>query len=101
MKTHLSIQGKRAVIDLPNRFDLNAHLDFHDVCEEAKQANGYSELVLNFSGVDYIDSSALGMLIVLHRDMEERRLPISLSNCNAFTRRILNSANFQALFDIT
>lgn len=52
---------------------------------------------IDFKATDYIDSSGLGMILVL-RDMIGKN--IKFINCNRQVKNILKIANFHKLFDI-
>lgn len=56
---------------------------------------------LDLSGVDYLDSSALGMLILLRERAHSTGKKVILSGPNAAVRGILEIANFNKLFTIS
>ena len=48
----------------------------------------------------YLDSSALGMLLLLRDHAGGESAQIRIVHCNADVRRILNISNFEQLFTI-
>ena len=60
-----------------------------------------SELEIDLGEVDYLDSSALGMLLMLREKAQAANKKIVLSNCKGSVRQVLEIANFGKLFTIT
>jgi anti-anti-sigma factor len=52
------------------------------------------------SGAEYMDSSALGMLLVLHESAGGNASQVRITNCGEELRNILKIANFYTLFAI-
>lgn len=100
MPVSFRIQEHRAVIRPGKRFDLYAHKSFTEACMKLQARKDIRAVELDFSAVTYMDSTGLGMLLVLHRNIEERAIPISIMNCKPNIRRSLNYANFGQLFQI-
>jgi anti-anti-sigma factor len=84
-------------IFITGRFDFNCHQEFRRSYEGA---TGASEYVVDLSETEYMDSSALGMLLLL-RESAGNNAAIKLANCRPSVRRILEIANFQSLFPIS
>ena len=58
-------------IRLPNRFDFSYHKTFNQEVESLVAKTGIKEIQLDFSQVNYLDSSALGMLVLLSKKNEK------------------------------
>lgn len=99
MNLRVIAQNGCAAIHLPGRFDFGAHRAFTQAREMALAA-GAREIQVNFSGTDYIDSSALGMLLVLRDKANDHGVSVSLAACRGAVADILQVANFGKLFDI-
>jgi anti-anti-sigma factor len=56
--------------------------------------------VVDLQATDYMDSSALGMLLVLRERAGGDRAQIRIVNCKPEIRRILDIARFGQLFQI-
>lgn len=86
---------------LAGRFDMDAHGSFRSAYRKVLANWGDKPLRLDMDGVDYLDSSALGMLLLLHKEAEARRLAVILANCKPFVRNVLRTANFDRIFNLT
>ena len=53
------------------------------------------------SGTNYMDSSALGMLLMMREYLGGNSADISIANTSADIKNILTVANFQSLFSMT
>jgi len=92
-----SVQGDELHISLKGRFDGNSYAEF---IEAAHSAGGQvSQVVIDVSGLDTIDSSGLGMLLIAREAAGARRA--SIRGCSAELRRILEVVNFGQLFELS
>lgn len=85
------------VISVPERFDFSTHKWFTENYESALGKTNY--IVLDFSRVSYIDSSALGMMVLLHRKIAAEGGKGCIRNVSGTAKDILDMANFNTLFD--
>jgi anti-anti-sigma factor len=92
-------EDNRAVIKVGERFDFSLHADFRKACEASLADRGLSKYVVDLGDTVYMDSSALGMLLVFRESVGDGGR-ITLANCRDEIREILNIANFQKLFEI-
>jgi anti-anti-sigma factor len=100
MEAQLNAENARAVISLEGRFDFSRHREFRGACDQALAAAGVREVEVDFGRVDYIDSSALGMLLMLRDNARGANKTVKLANCRGNVRQILDIANFSKLFPI-
>lgn len=82
------------VITISGRFDFSCHPEFR--AAYASVPTG-TEVVVDFSGTTYIDSAALGMLLLLRDRVGDPR-HIRLANCKGQPDQVLRIANFHKLF---
>lgn len=101
MTVKTQIAGENAQLSLSGRFDFTAHREFRQSYESVLKQAGLKELAVDLSEVDYIDSSALGMLLLLRENAERSRLRLALVNCTGSVRRVLDVANFGKLFSLS
>lgn len=92
----LSDDGSRASIRINGRFDFSLHSDFRKSYKDLEVTNG--EYIVDLSGTDYIDSSALGMLLLLKEHAESQSSIVRLINFSPKIREILTIASFDKLF---
>ena len=80
------------------RFDFTAQLESRGAYEQ-ELANATS-VHIDLKEVTYMDSSALGMLLLLREYVGEERADIRLVNSSGEIRNILQVSNFDQLFKI-
>jgi len=64
MQTTISTADGRTTIKLQGRFDFDSHREFREAVEAAIAEVG-TQISVDLGMVDYLDSSALGMLLML------------------------------------
>ena len=89
--------GRQVTIQLKGRFDFNEHSHFREAYRSHPADVKY---VLDMSGADYMDSSALGMLLLLREHAGGDKADITIAGCRPDLKKILTIANFQKLFII-
>jgi anti-anti-sigma factor len=89
-----------ATLALEGRFDFNSHRDFRGAYDGLLGDPGVREIVVDFAKVDYLDSSALGMLLLLREKSESGGKSIVLTGLQGTVKQVLEIANFQRLFTI-
>ena len=88
--------GARFTISIRGRFDFSCHQEFRKAYEQIEPC---TEIDVDLSQVDYLDSSALGMMLVLKDEAHGK--PIRVVGCRPAVKRILDIANFGRIFPIT
>jgi anti-anti-sigma factor len=85
-------------LQLGQHFDFSVHRRFHDAClGERKPARSY---VIDLGEVESMDSSALGMLLLLREHAGGDRAEIRIVNANSALRGTLRVAGFDKLFTL-
>jgi len=92
-------RDQQSKLSFTGRFDFSAHKDFRTAYEKLL-ANKVKQIVLDLNGVEYLDSSALGMLLQFKDKADATRTKIVIESRNAFVNDILATANFQKIFEI-
>jgi anti-anti-sigma factor len=100
MQTNVTNAGGRSVIRLQGRFDFNAHRDFREAVDASLADASSREVMVDLADVDYLDSSALGMLLMLRDKAKASGRAVSLANCRGAVKQVLDIANFSKLFAI-
>lgn len=85
-------------LKLTGRFDFSAHRDFRHGYQPLLDDKGLREIVLDFEEVEYVDSSALGMLLLLKEKAAAAGKSVVLANCSGFVMEVFQVVNFQQLF---
>lgn len=98
IKTELSADGKEVTIAVSGRFDFSNHQDFLHAYKDYPK--GKMRFIVELSSTDYMDSSAMGMLLLLREHSSKEENSVVLINGNEAIREILRIANFNKLFTI-
>jgi anti-anti-sigma factor len=83
---------------IQGRFDFGAHQEFRNAYERVNSTP--QRYVVDLKDTTYLDSSALGMLLLLRDHAGGDSAQVSLINCNSDVRKILAISNFEQLFKI-
>jgi len=100
MQISTSNVGDKAIFQLSGRFDFNDHRTFKTTYEPAVSLANIKTLEFDLSGVEYVDSSALGMLMLLRERAKAAGKTVVLSRPTKTVAQILEIANFSKLFTI-
>jgi anti-anti-sigma factor len=100
MDVSVQIDGTTAILGLQGRFDFNAHRDFRNGYAALLHDDAITELVVDLRNVDYLDSSALGMLLLLRERVSAAHKKLALANCHGMVAQVLEVANFGKMFVI-
>lgn len=100
MQITSKLENGRSTLSLSGRFDFHSHREFRAAYEKALEEAAVREIEINFSEVDYLDSSALGMLLLLREKAEAIGKAVLLSGLQGTVKQVLDIANFGKLFTI-
>lgn len=101
MQANVSKDAGKALIKLSGRFDFNTHREFRGAYEPLVADAGIRTVTVDFSGVDYLDSSALGMLLMLRDKLGGVSKEVFLTGVRGNVKQVLDIANFGKLFQIS
>ncbi len=93
--------SNKATLALSGRFDFSSHRAFKDSYQELVSNTSVVSVEVDFSKVEYLDSSALGMLLVLREKMVAAGKKIELVGVHGTVNQVLEIANFKKLFAIS
>ena len=99
ISTQLSADGQELTIAIQGRFDFGAHQEFRDAYERVEGTP--KRYQVDLQGTTYLDSSALGMLLLLRDHAGGDDAEVRVTNSNSDVRKILAISNFDKLFDIS
>lgn len=100
MNIDTQVDGSRGRLVLNGRFDFNSHVVFNQSADALLKVAGIDELELDFEQVKYIDSSAMGMLLLLKERVKGASKSITLVNCKGPVAQVFDLSNFRRLFII-
>ena len=89
---------RSARVALSGRFDFKVYRDFKEAYTPLLDNGAVHEIEIDLGKVDYMDSAALGMLLLLKERADSR--PITLVNAYGVVSRLLEVANFDRIFSV-
>lgn len=95
----MSQDRKTLVIEVAGRFDASA-LDEFRKCYENGGDSSPQGYVVDLKNAVYLDSSALGMLLVLRDYAGGESADITIRNCSPEVKKIFAISSFEQLFAI-
>ena len=93
-----SEDGRELTICVDGRFDFSAHQAFRDACSQGDPER--TRYVIDLSRTDYVDSSALGMLLLLRQRTGGGRDRVQLRGFGPEVRKIFEISHFDQLFEM-
>lgn len=93
-----SDNGTEMTIKITGRFDFSSHQEFRQIYENASP--DIKVYTIDMAEATYLDSSALGMLLLLRDQAGGDNSDIRIKHCNEDVRKILTISNFGQLFRI-
>ena len=97
MSIHINMndEKKELTINVSGNFDFSIHPQFRNAYQNLDKS--YSVIVV-LKTTEYIDSAALGMLLLFYDEFSNHK--IKIINCNDFIKQVLQIAHFEKKFDI-
>ena len=97
--SEVSKDGQKLTISIKGRFDFAKHQEFRESYEDKE----LSAVVVDLKEATYLDSSALGMLLLLrdHAGGESAEAQVEITHSSPDVRKILAISNFDKLFTIS
>ena len=92
------IQDDTAVLKLSGQFDFNAYTEFKPYQTKALESPDVRQITLDMSNLDYLDSAALGTLLLLREKAQDRNIEVVLRGAQGVVREIIDIAHFERLF---
>jgi len=100
MAINVQILDRAARINMDGRFDFQVHREFKDAYAPLLDNPAVREIEIEMSKVDYLDSSALGMLMLLNERARSVNKMVTLLNTSGVASQVLGVANFSKIFNI-
>jgi anti-anti-sigma factor len=85
-------------IQIKGKFDFNLVQSFRQAYAEVDGQT--DKVIIDLRETDYMDSSALGMLLNMKKTLGESVSSITISNCRPQLKKILQISRFDKKFDI-
>lgn len=95
---NLSQDGKLFTLEIKGKFDFNLVQSFRAAYAEI--GDNTPKVIVDLRETEYMDSSALGMLLNMQKTLGDRVEGIRLANCRPQIKKILQISRFDKKFDI-
>ncbi len=89
---------KKLTIHVNDQFNFNIYGQFRDSYRELS-TDDVKQIEINLNNTSYIDSAALGMLLLL--DEHFNSAPMSITHCSETVFNLLKVANFDRKFTVS
>jgi len=90
--------SKKLLITINGPFNFSEHNAFREAYKDI-DPKSVSEVSVDLQNTDYVDSSALGMLLLLDEHFTDSR--INVIKCSEYTKQVLEIARFEQKFNIS
>jgi anti-anti-sigma factor len=97
LTTKQSADGNEVLIEVEGRFDFHMHAEFKDIYNNLPPSAGF---IIDLAKTTFIDSSALGMLLLLREYVGENTHNIRIINSTEEVRKALSISNLDKLFSV-
>ena len=99
IQSQVSSDGGEVCIQIQGQFDFSYHQDFRRSYESLTEKP--QKYIVDLNETTYLDSSALGMLLLLRDYAGGSDSAVEIINCSNDVKKILSISNFDQLFTIT
>ena len=95
--TQDTVDGNRT-LHLDGRFDFGVRKIFKEAVEGVSVEG--SSVVLDLEKVTFVDSSALGLLVICHQNLKNKNVSFFLVNPQTYVKQVLELANIGKMIPI-
>ncbi len=88
----------QTIVHLDGRFDFGARKGFKEAMDKAVEVQ--KQIVLDLEKVTFVDSSALGLLVICHQNLKNKKIPFYLMNPQTYVKQVLDLANIEKMIPI-
>ena len=99
MEISTKVNGDIAVINLQGRLDLTSANDLKNASRQYYSEDN-CKMVLNMEKVDFINSSGLGALVSILKEVRNHKGAMKISNLADYVREIFDITQLSSIFDI-
>lgn len=91
-------ENQTLVIQVSGRFTFDLQREFRDAYEKH---NNKRHFIIDLRETDYLDSSALGMILILNDTTMKNNAKLKIINCRPTIKKIFELANLDKLIQIS
>lgn len=100
MRISKSIFENTSTLKLSGSFIFQEHRNFTDSYKSLLEGSKINTIAVDLSEIDYLDSAALGMLLLLKETAAAKKVGVTLVRPTGNVKKIIEIANFNKLFQI-
>lgn len=100
MQIQIENHGRTAVMQLAGQFVFTSHKVLRDACRRLLQDPATECIQLEMSKVEYLDSSALGMLLLMKEKLTTASKEIQIKGAQGLVLQVLEVAKFDRMFTL-
>ncbi|MER7754732.1 ATP-binding protein [Kitasatospora sp. NPDC097643] len=100
MRPIVKVDGGTGKMILIGQFDFNLHREFRQASQELLDNPEVKLIEIDFDQVPFLDSSALGMLLLLKERAAGQKKSLELCNCREAVQQVFEIAAFNKMFTI-
>ncbi|MGD9788003.1 MAG: STAS domain-containing protein [Sulfuricellaceae bacterium] len=100
MQINTSVSGQTGRIVLGGRFDFTSQQQLRANYAPLLHDERVRLLEVDLGGVEFMDSTAMGMLLLLKERAAETGKQLALTNCQGTPLTVLRMAHFNRIFDM-
>lgn len=98
MEMHTHQSNDTYNVYLRGRFTFSDNLEFRKTILNKIMDSAFQNIALNMEHVEFVDSAALGMLLLAHDEAKEHHKSLSIQGLGVQVRRIFDMARFDQFF---
>jgi HptB-dependent secretion and biofilm anti anti-sigma factor len=100
MEFTVTRQDDQYQLDLSGTFTFSDNASFRQFISSLRDSNA-SAVTLDFARLQFIDSAALGMLLLLHDEASKHNIHVNLAAVGGQIKTMLQLSNFDEIFSIS
>lgn len=100
MPISLEVNGKEGRIILVGVFDFSVHNDVRKIINETLSKEEIKNIIVDMAGVSFMDSSAIGLLLLLNEKAQADGKSVTVINCRDTIREIFSIGGFDKILSI-
>jgi anti-anti-sigma factor len=97
MKIAKNLKDMTLDVTLSGKFTFSDHRAFREILEQLNQ-HDVSQIVLHLGQVEFVDSAALGMLLLARDEASQQQKSLILSGASGQVKKMFGMARFDTLF---
>lgn len=98
MNYNFNKEGKAVNITISGKFTFTDHEKFKDLLDMILKEK---EAQLDLSNLEFVDSAALGMFMILNEEAGKKNIQVSLNNSTGQVRKMFEISKFNQILNIS